>query len=234
MTGCVHGRRGVGRTGLLMLALAASLAGCSSYSGGHSGTCRYGLRTGQGGNHCYSRPKPSDELVAQAMSAETLARALGAWRRTRGASVVLSVGINRWAETTFTVPTGDTGFGAKRGRLVTFDVHGRSTSGNEEYVSEPRDPFRVSAVRPEVVARVLRRIRASQPDTVLLKAVFAVGPFSAGLVWRVAVISSHAGSALVYETAPDGSGLCHGRDVVNDALVPARGIPTCNRPVLSF
>jgi hypothetical protein len=48
------------------------------------------------------------------------------------------------------------------------------------------------------------------------------------------VVSPRAGSALVYEAAPDGSGLCHGRDLVNDALVPAPGIPTCDRTVLSF
>jgi hypothetical protein len=209
---------------MLLLGAAASLAGCASYSGGHSGTCRYGLRSNQSGNTCYSRPKPSDALVTQAMSAETLGRALTSWRGTHGAPRVLSVGINRWAETTFTAP----------GRMVTFDVNGRPTSGNEEYVSEPRDPFPVSAVRPAVLAGVLRRIRATQPDTTLLKAVFAVAPFHAGLVWRVAVISSHAGSALVYEAAPDGGGLCHGRDLVNDALAPASGIPTCDRTVLSF
>ena len=158
------------------------------------------------------------------MSAETLGRALTSWSRAHGAPRVLSVGINRWAETTFTA----------RGRLVTFDVQGRPTSGDQEYVSEPRDPFPVSAVRPAVLAGVLRRIRAKQPDTTLLKAVFAVAPFSAGLVWRVAVISSHAGSSLVYEVAPDGTGLCHGRDLVSDALVAAPGIPTCDRTVLSF
>jgi hypothetical protein len=158
------------------------------------------------------------------MSAETLGRALTSWRGAHGAPRVLSVGINRWAETTFTIP----------GRLVTFNVQGHPTSGDEQYVSEPRDPFPVSAVRPAVLAGVLRKIRARQPDTTLLKAVFAVAPFHAGLVWRVAVISSHAGSALVYETAPDGSGLCHGRDVVDDALAPAPGIPACDRTVLSF
>jgi hypothetical protein len=203
--------------------VAASLAGCRSYSG-HSGACRYGLRSGQSGNTCYSRPKPSAALVARAMSAAPLGRALRSWSRARGAARVRSVGVNRWAETTFT--DGE--------RLVTFDVDGHSTSGDEEYVSEPRDPFPVRAVRPAVLAGMLERIRSGQPSTTLLKAVFAVAPFSAGLVWRVAVVSPKAGSAIVYEAAPDGSGLCHGRDTVVDALVPARGIPMCDRPALSF
>jgi hypothetical protein len=220
----MKGRESVRRPGMLVLVAAAALAGCASYSGGHSGTCRYGLRSNQSGNTCYTRPKPSDALVTQAMSAETLGRALTSWNHAHSTPRVLSVGINRWAETTFTVA----------GRLVTFDVQGRPTSGDEEYVSEPRDPFPVSSVRPGVLAGVLRRIRARQPDTTLLKAVFAVAPFHAGLVWRVAVISPHAGSALVYEAAPGGSGLCHGRDLVNDALVPAAGIPACDHTVLSF
>jgi hypothetical protein len=203
--------------------VAASLAGCRSYSG-HSGTCRYGLRSGQSGNTCYSRPKPSAALVAQAMSAAPLGRALRSWSRARGAARVRSVGVNQWAETTFT--DGE--------RLVTFDVDGHSAGGDEEYVSEPRDPFPVRAVRPAVLAGMLERIRSGQPSTTLLKAVFAVAPFSAGLVWRVAVVSPKAGSAIVYEAAPDGSGLCHGRDTVVDALVPARGIPMCDRPALSF
>lgn len=213
----------VGRPGLLTLAMAASLAGCANYTG-HSGTCRYGLKGGQSGNHCYSRPRPSDALVARAMSAETLGLALTSWSDAHGAPRVRSVGINQWAETTFAVDK----------RLVTFDADGRSTSGDDEYVSDPDDPFPVSAVRPAGLAGVLRRIRANQPDTVLLKAVFSVAPFSAGLVWRVAVVSSHAGSALLYEAAPDGSRLCHGRDPVNDALVPPPGIPTCDRTVLPF
>jgi hypothetical protein len=209
---------------LLMVAISASLAGCASYSGGHSGNCRYGLRNRGSGNHCYSRPKASDALVAEAASGQALGRALTSWSEARSSSTVASVGINRWAETTFTVGK----------RLVTFNANGLSTSGDEGYVSEPRDPFPVGAVRPGVLAGVVRRIRAGQPDTELLKAVFAVAPFHAGLVWRVAVVSPRAGSSLVYESAPDGSGLCHGRDLVDDALGPAAGIPTCERTVLSF
>jgi hypothetical protein len=209
------------------MCLAGPLAGCASYSG-HSGTCRYGLKGGSSGNHCYNRPKPSDALAAQAMSTAPLARSVEAWKRRHGAAVVSSVGVNRWAETTFAVPrTGDD-------RLVTFDVHGRPTSGDDGYASHPRDPFRVGNVRPEALARVIRTVRADQPDTTLLAAVLTVDPFANELTWHVTMISSKASSSLVYRAAPDGRRLCHGRDPVKDALEPAREIPSCPESVLSL
>jgi hypothetical protein len=167
------------------------------------------------------------------MSGEALARAVTAWSSTRGTARVSSVGINRWAETTFAVAGGATGIGAKHDRLLTFDADGAPTSGDEGYASDPRGPFPVSEVRPDVLARVLRKIRSGQPGTVLLAAILTAGPFSHTLQWHVTVVSEVAGSSLVYEAAPDGSGLCHGPDVVDDALVASSEIPPCAGPVHS-
>jgi hypothetical protein len=209
---------------LLVSALAGTLTACVSHTG-LSGTCRYGLNNGQQGkSHCYHRPRPSRALVASAMSAEPMARALATWKGEREPSQVGSVGINQWAETTFAVD---------RHRLVTFDVQGRRTGGDEGYASHPRDPFPVSAVHPPVLRRLVAAIRARQPDTQLLAALLDVDAFSDELAWHISMISPRAGSSLVYYAAADGSGLCHGADQVDDALEPAPGIPQCPRAVLS-
>jgi hypothetical protein len=171
------------------------------------------------------------------MSTKPLARALAAWQRAHGTLYVSSVGVNEWAETTFSVPTGATGFGAPRHRLGSFDANGKLTSGNAGYASDPgdagfssnpEDPLPISAVRPVVLTRLISTIRASQSDTKLLQAVLNLDRHTNRLAWHVEVVTPHAGSSIVYYAATDGSGLCHERDnVPKDALVPAPGIPSC-------
>ena len=217
---------------VVVLCVAAPLAGCTSYSG-HSGTCRYGLKgLNSGGNHCFSRPQPSDALVAKAMSTEPLARALRAWKRGHGSAVASSVGINRWAETTFAVQTATTG--PNEFTLTTFDGDGKTTSGNDGYACHPEDPFRVSDVDPGALGRVIRAIRADRPETTLLAAILTEDPFADELTWHVTVISSNTSSSLSYLATPDGSDICHGRDDVEDALRPAPEIPPCAHSVLSL
>ena len=201
------------------------MTGCVSYSGGHSGTCKYGLKQGSVGNHCYTRPKPSDKAVAKAMSGKAMARALAAWRRSHGATQVLSLGINQWAETTFATGRHD---------LHTFNAGGKPTSGGDGYAEHPEDPFPVSTAKPKVLARALDTIRAHQPDTKLLGAVLTVAPFSHELAWNISVINSRSTSSLAYQVLPDGSGLCHGTDHTKDALVLAPGIPPCPASILSL
>ena len=86
--------------------------------------------------------------------------------------------------------------------LTTFDVNGRPTSGDDGYAARPENPFRISNVHPDALARVIRTIRLEQPDTTLLAAILTVDPFSDELTWHVTVISSHADSSLVYRSTP--------------------------------
>lgn len=220
-------RTGVARLALLVPALVVSLAGCAqqAHFTGHSGTCRYGLGAGRGGLDCYRRAKPSSEAIAQAMSPRTLERALAAWRASHGASVVASVGINWWAETTISV---------RRGEEVTFDVNGRRTSGNDGYIASAHDPFPIDALRPKVFARLLEEIRTGQPSTRLAKAVLSVDPFSHTVSWRFTMVSPDVQSDVLYMAAADGSEFCHGHDFVKDSLVAAPGVPACADGILPF
>ncbi|MEA2390986.1 MAG: hypothetical protein QOK31_1095 [Solirubrobacteraceae bacterium] len=229
------GRRRGGRHGTcaLALVLAGALAGCqSSHSfSGHSGTCRYGLGAGNSGLNCYRRTQPDDALRRQAMSSGPLARGLAAWRAAHGSSVVNSVGIDAWAETTVTV-----GEGSSK-RLTTYAVDGRPTHGDDGYVSSAKDPFRIAAARPGVFGRLLSRIAAGQPNTRLAQAVLDVypfHPFSQVLAWRIDVIAPKSGGDIGYIAGADGRGLCHGANYTKSALAPAPGVPACPGNILPF
>jgi hypothetical protein len=224
---------------LAVIALCAPLSGCVGYTGASSGnTCRYGLRTGQSGSTCYSRPKPSSATTAAAMTGQPLVRALAAWRAAGGVTSVGSVGINQWGETTFTVSTGAKGFGAARERLASFDVNGRPTSGDAGYSTDPgagdsdsdsRDPVPLSAVDADTLARLITTLRAGHPETHMLQAVINLDRDSGDLAWHIEMISSKAQSSLVYYAEADGSNLCHASDdVPGDQLVPAPGVPECS------
>jgi hypothetical protein len=80
-----------------------------------------------------------------------------------------------------------------------------------------------------VLTRLIRTIRAGQPDTHLLQAVLDLDSHTGRLAWHVEVVTPGAGSALTYYAGADGRELCHERDnVPDDALVPTRGVPTCS------
>jgi hypothetical protein len=203
--------------------LAGSLAGCQSHSfTGHSGTCRYGLGAGASGTSCYRRTQPDDALRRQALSPQPLARGLASWRAAHGSSIVTSIGLDAWAETTITVGEGSTK------QLTTYAVDGRPTRGDEGYVSAARAPFRISGARPGTLGRLLSRIRAGQPNTRLAQAVLDVYPFSHVLSWRIDVLTPKSGGDISYIAHADGSGLCHGANYTKGALAPAPGVPACS------
>jgi hypothetical protein len=215
---------------IVVAAAAASLAACGSHHfTGHSGTCTYGLKGYRdGGNHCYRRPSPSDELTAKAMSGVPLRRGIATWVRGGGSRTIGSIGVDKWAETTFAYePAG----GGRK--FVSFDVQGRLTGGNEGYAAAPRDEFPVSAARPAVFRRTLAHIRARQPSARLIGGVIDVAPFSHMLAWNLDIGTKGSGSTIAYEARADGSGLCHAEDHnANDNLLPAPGIPACDHSVL--
>jgi hypothetical protein len=216
-----------GRWIAVMLAMLVP-AGCA----GVHNTCRYGLRNTGTGNTCNSRSKPSDTQVQQASSGTALANALAAWKQRPKSAVVNAVGINHWAETTFTVRTALNG--PHEYTLTTYDAAGKPTSGNENYVSGPRDRFPVSAVHPDVLAKAIAAIRAKQPAVQMITASLAIAPFINELAWDIQMISGDASSSIIYQVRPNGAGLCHGKDSVpDDALSPAPGIPLCPNPVFA-
>ena len=128
-------------TGLAVAAVALTLAGCTSYPGGvKDSECRYGQSGDQPdeqGAHCLARPAPRAGVTAAAVSGRPLARALAAFRRTHPGVTVSSIGINRWAETTF-----DT---ASAHAMTTYDQNGRTTSGQNDYVYDKTGSFPLAA-----------------------------------------------------------------------------------------
>ena len=215
------------RTGRALLAGALlALAGCSV----GSSSCRYGS---SGDGSCNVRPKPSAEQEQAAMSGAALRAGLRAYLASRHPARVNSVGVNKWGETTFTVRVALGG--PHEYRLTTYDAGGRRTSGDEEYTSEPDDPFPLRRVHPGALVRAVAAIRARQPDAILRDAVLTVAPFSNELAWNIQIINDRAPSSLVYQVLPDGSHLCHGEDVnPQDKLVIAPGIPRCADPVMAL
>ena len=167
------------------------------------------------------------------MSGAALRAGLRAYLAHRHPARVSSVGVNKWAETTFTVRVALGG--PHEYRLTTFDAAGRRTQGNEEYTSEPNDPFPLRRVHPGALVRAVGAIRHRQPDAVLRDAVLTVAPFSDALAWNIQIINDRAPSSLVYQVLPDGSHLCHGEDVnPQDALHVAPGIPRCAEPLVAL
>jgi len=212
---------------IVALGALIALAGCGA------NTCTYGLANNSGGNTCKSRPDPSGDQKQASMSGTALKAALAAYLAGKHANKVSSVGINKWAETTFTVRTALNG--PHEYTLTTYDAGGKPTSGNEEYASHPSDPFAVRQVHPNALIKAIAAIRAKQPDAVLRDAVLTVAPFSNQLAWNIQVINDRARSSLVYQVLADGRGLCHGRDSVpDDELVLAPGIPQCPNAVLAL
>jgi hypothetical protein len=208
------------------VAIAALLLGCAR---GTSGRCDYGVSRGHSDQaiHCKTRPDPNQALVAQAATAAPMTHALKFFERAHRHAAVSAVGINRWAETTFTIDTGASG--SDRYQLVTYGPSGRTTRGNKGYVYDHfSHPFPVAAVHPKVLGHLVAAIRARQPDAQFLRAVISRDGFTGDLIWRVEVTREHTGSAIDYAAYPNGAGFCHDKDHnAKDDLVPAPGVPVC-------
>lgn len=208
------------------VALVALLFGCAR---GTSGRCRYGVSRGHSdqGIHCKTRPDPKPALVARAATPAPMTRALKRFERAHRHAAVSAVGINWWAETTFTIDSGASGSG--RFHLVTYGPSGRATSGNTGYVYDHfSHPFPVSEVHPKVLAHLAAAIRARQPNAQFLRAVISRDGFTGDVIWRVEVTGARTGSAIDYAAYPDGAGFCHDKDHnAKDDLVPAPGVPAC-------
>ncbi len=213
-------------------AAAALISGCGSHDfTGHSGTCTYGLGAGTSGLECYQRPNPSARLRTLVDTPRPLTQGLSAWRRSHGAALVTSVGIDAWAETTFAEGRGSDE------KLVTFDADGRPTKGDDGYVSSPHDPFPVSRVSTAAYERLVQRLDGGPAGARVLRAVISADPFQHGLItWRLAVYSAKADSHILYEATANGAELCHATDFrPNDALRPLPSVPVCgNGNVLPF
>jgi hypothetical protein len=208
------------------VALAALLFGCAQGTSGH---CDYGVSRGHSDQaiHCKTRPRPKQALVDRAATAAPIARALKPFERAHRRASVSAVGINWWAETTFTIDTG--GSGSNRYQLATYGRSGRPTSGNTGYVYDHfSHPFPVSEVHPKVLAKLVAAIRARQPNVRFLRAVISRDGFSGPVIWQVEMTRESTGSAIDYAAFSDGAGFCHGADHnAKDDLVPAPGVPVC-------
>jgi hypothetical protein len=134
---------------------------------------------------------------------------------------VSSVGVNRWAETTF----------AGGDALVTYGPGAHTTSGNAEYVFDKEGSLPLAAVRPAALRHVVAAVEGAQPGTGFVRAIFAVDPFTRQDELKVEMEFPKAPD-ITYAAAPDGGGLCHGQNFARDepidfspAIPPCRGNP---------
>lgn len=202
-----------------MLCVGCALAGCSN------GNCRYGRVSENRPGFCKSRPEPSAQQAAAAVTGQPVVAAVAAWDRAEPANVpVGSVGLNRWGETTFTVQAHLGGL--HEYQLVTYDRNGRPTSGEEEYISDPEDPpFPVSEIRADVLPEVMQRLRAAQPYLQLYQAVLNIDAFSGTLGWTIQLWGRDPDrNSITYYARNDRRGLCY-ENAMNQGPVP--GVAPC-------
>lgn len=208
---------------LAAAALAAVLVWATA-SGHLKNTCAYG--SGNSRNSCKSRPEPRPEELASAIDASALAAAMAAFRRSPdGGALLLGVGMNRWGEVTFALPTGKTGFGVARERFVRFDARGQPLDENRQAQYEDTAgtiPFAIDMVRPEVLRASLARVdRPVRFNGARLEPSFG----NNGLAWRLTYATRGVTDAqgALFAMAADGTGICR----LNDSSSSPE-VPSCN------
>jgi hypothetical protein len=192
-------------------------------------TCPYGSNSGSRDTlSCKPRPAPKGAEGRAALDGSALTKALTAFARTSDAGKpVVGVGLNRWGETTFALPTGATAFGEPRERFVTFDHEGGSPpQGNAQrrgyaLVTRSSTTFDVDRLRPGALRKALARIGRGGSVRFQL-AELATGPLGPGLGWLLRFDTSASAGVLV-RMNPSGSGLCG-----LDRATPLRGIKACS------
>jgi len=192
-------------------------------------TCPYGSNSGSRDTlSCKPRPEPKGFAGRAALDGSAITKALAAFARTSDAGKpVVGVGLNRWGETTFALPTGATAFGEPRERFVTFDHEGGSPpQGNAErrgyaLVSRSSTTFDVDRLRPAVLRRTLARVGRGGSAR-FITAEFATGPLGPALGWLLRFDTSASAGHLV-RMSPSGSGLCR-----LDRARPLRGVKACS------
>ncbi len=191
--------------GLMLVVLAGgagAVAGCES-------NCPYGSGVGSA---CKSRPDPDARERAAVLDGSAVMNAVAAFRRTKDAGRrVLGVGTNRWGETTFSLPTGETAFGEARERYVTFDRGGAALSqanaAQRGYLLVAgNDRFAITAVRPAALGRALRR-GGRDAGARFDRAELSTSAFGRdGLAWELVYVAKGGAARLTMD--PDGSRLC--------------------------
>lgn len=143
-----------------------------------------------------------------------LKHGLAAFRASREARTkVLGVGLNAWAETTFTMSDGKNLFGGPKKRYLTFDRNGdaapKSNAFTRKYavVAAGGDAFAAGQLTATGLHRALVRVRRGASDLVFSKATFTRSPFGADRVWMLEYRRGDVGSVMLQMQA-DGSGLC--------------------------
>lgn len=192
-------------------------------------TCPYGSNSGSRDTlSCKPRPEPGGAEGRAALDGSAITKALAAFARTSDAGKpVVGVGLNRWGETTFALPTGATAFGEPRERFVTFDHEGGAPpQGNGQrrgyvLVSRSATTFDVGRLRPGALRKTLARV--GRGGSVRFQtAELATGPLGPGLGWLLRFDTATASGVLV-RMNPSGSGLCG-----LDRATPLRGVRTCS------
>jgi hypothetical protein len=213
----------VRRWGYLVVLGGLAFSSC----GALHNTCRYGTDPHSSSDFdCAARPRPSAATMTAAFQPATLRAAVSAYRQGGHPGRLRSLGINWWGETTFNT----------QGGALTFDVHARSTSGDDGYVSwNEHTTFPLRDVKPDVPARILAQIREREPRARLVRAILRFGPFIDTDYWRFQIGEAGAESGILYEANIDGGELCHGTDhTAGDPLLPAPGVPACRSDVQVF
>lgn len=208
---------------LVAAALAAGLVALV-VSGKLKSTCAYG--SGHSRNSCKARPEPSTEVLAAAIDGSAMAAAIEAFRRSPdGSQALVGVGMSRWGEVTFAIPTGKTGFGVPRERFVRFGSRGEALEENLQAGYEDASgtiPFDVDLVQPKVLGEALRRVdRPGRFQGARLEPSFGDN----GLAWRLTYATRGESDAqgAMFAMATDGGGLCR----LNQSPASS-GIPGCN------
>lgn len=198
------------------------------------GPCPYGQKNSSGRSVvCKPRPQPTPEQTAALMDGSGAKRAISAFRASEdGKGPLIGVGFNRWAETTFSLPTDEKNFmGKPEQRYVTYDVQGEladdSNPEKREYVlADGAERIDISDFDTGPLLKALARVRKLEPRAVLDGAKFGAEFKSPDVLWYLTFALS--ATELVPETfnlemRADGSGLCLGFG----SRVELKGIKEC-------
>jgi hypothetical protein len=192
-------------------------------------TCPYGSNSHSSQTlSCKPRPEPSEAQRAAALDGSAVTAALASFGRAADAGkAVVGVGLNRWGETTFALPTGATAFGKPRERFVTFDHRGgsppQSNIERRNYVLVRRGStaFGVGRLRAAPLRRALARVQ-ERGDYRFATAELATRPVGTGVAWLLR-FDRRGGGAVLLQMNPSGSGLCG-----LDRTKRLRAIKTCS------
>ena len=207
---------------LLLPALVVSFA-----LGGCSNSCPYGSTSGPGAG-CKQRPAPSAEERTAALDGSAATKGLAAFKASKDYQrEVAGFGVSGWGETTFTIPTGEKGWGKDGRRYVTFDRSGdmpaQDTDPRRNYGTATSDVlFPLSKVDLPVLTRTLAQIAKAAPQARFEHAVLQVDPFTEVPMWdldySIGSVEAKDIHGLTLKMDAKGRGLCA---FIEDGALPA-------------